>query len=139
MRQTAPCYYPPSALHFLFPPPTEHLGEVRALSTVLTNRQDLKVHVGPWHWSEDCQWPPVEAVLRAPLWKHPEFDVLRQRLKRPTPNIQVRAGSAYVTINTVGETTVEAAGAEEDEPAEVCTPQRTVLEGGGQEHRSCVC
>jgi hypothetical protein len=112
---------------------------VRALSTVLTNRQDLKVHVGPWHWSEDCQWPPVEAVLRAPLWKHPEFDVLRQRLKRPTPNIQVRAGSAYVTINTVGETTVEAAGAEEDEPAEVCTPQRTVLEGGGQEHRSCVC
>jgi hypothetical protein len=78
-----------------------HLGEVKPLSTVVRSRMDLKVVVGSWRWSASNPWPPIEAVKKAGFWSLPVYEAARTRLRRPAPQIELKGGSDFVTINTL--------------------------------------
>ena len=58
----------------------------------LYHREDVKVNTGKWFWTSAYPWPPVELVLKARVWAHPDYRSLRDRLRTPlkVPEIQVQ-------------------------------------------------
>ena len=58
----------------------------------LYHREDVKVNTGKWFWTAAYPWPPVELVLKARVWAHPDYQSLRDRLRTPlkVPEIQVQ-------------------------------------------------
>ena len=79
---------------------TETLGEVKSLDGMLSNRLDIKVITGTWRWSSTSPWPPISSVLKCPLWRLDEYQDIRERLKRPAPEVSITTGGEFITIDT---------------------------------------
>ena len=91
MRTHLPCWF--------VAPLSENLGEVKALDSMLLNRMDIKVTTGIWKWSASSPWPPLSSVLKCPLWQSPDYQDVRDRLKRPAPEVSVTTGGEFITID----------------------------------------
>ena len=63
------------------------LLEVPALEAALTKVDHAFVPLAStrWKWREDDQWPPLTAVLAAPLFKLDQYEALRGRLRQRAP------------------------------------------------------
>ena len=53
-----------------------------------------------WKWTETSPWPPIEAVKASVFWKAAAYEGIRQRLKRPVPNVAIDVSGGYVTLST---------------------------------------
>ena len=77
------------------------LAEVPALEAALISREHAKVSlVGTrWSWSPATPFPPLDAVLKTPIWSSDKYAQVRHRLRQPVPNPVVKVGGRYVTID----------------------------------------
>ena len=68
----------------------------------------LKVAYGSWSWSEEKPWPPWSAVIKAPLWAHPEYEGLRNLLQRPVAKpVCKMSDTGFVSMQCATYTQVE--------------------------------
>ena len=68
---------------------------------------DIRVHCGRWTWSETEDEPPVALVLATNFWSKPDYQLLREGLRRPLPDPQVHQGEQFDTVQTVRVKSVE--------------------------------
>lgn len=74
------------------------VGEVPALEATLTRRDDIKVSVGKWTWTESSPWPPIADIRSARIWKDECYAGLRERLQRQLPVPVLEENAEFVTI-----------------------------------------
>ena len=65
----------------------------------------MKIHVTfksyNWKWSEKNCWPPWKYVVTAAIWSDPTYAPLRDALKRPVvnPEVKMPADVYFITVN----------------------------------------
>ena len=80
-------------------PPTENLAEVTGLSSALQRSDHIRVYPGKWRWTEDDQWPPLQAVLQTQFWSSEDYKPVREGLREAVPNPEVIVGGEFVTVD----------------------------------------
>ena len=87
--------------HIVAPFFTESLAEIPSLEASLQKREDARVVLASthWRWSEKEPFPPLSAILKAPLWAHEKYSAVRTRLLSAIPSPEVRMGGQYATVS----------------------------------------
>ena len=82
------------------------LAEVPALEAALLHRDHAKVSLSGtrWTWSASTPFPPLDAVLKTPIWSSDRYAQVRHRLRQPVPTPVVKVGGRYVTIDLTAPT-----------------------------------
>ena len=87
-------------------PPTEKVGEIKALKSMVRQDKDVKPEFhragrGGWRWEQGNQWPPLDLILRTAFWSAEEYEPVRKRLLRPAPQITVMGGGELLSVQFV--------------------------------------
>ena len=96
-----------------------------ALEASLYAKDHVKVPLSgtKWAWSPEDSWPPISAVLRAPLYALDEYEQLRARLRSPCPSPNIVIGGAYITVDIhASRLSPPPAAPASTEPSEPTTP-----------------
>ena len=62
--------------------------------------KDAKVSQTGFRYSEAHPAPPITSVLNSPFWISAAYESLRDRLRKPVPELGVRSGGDFVTLDT---------------------------------------
>ena len=67
----------------------------------LLKKEDVVIPLAgtQWRYSAAEPYPPLSAILRAPIWSSDRYQALRLRLLSPIPKPEVRVGGSYVTVD----------------------------------------
>ena len=70
------------------------------MERALKRRDDLALKVGRWEPSEEKPWPDLTVILQNRIFKAPEYESLRQRLTRPTPQPTLQDKGDFWTVDS---------------------------------------
>ena len=62
--------------------------------------KDAKVSQSGFRYTDAHPAPPIATVLNSPFWVSAAYESLRDRLQKPVPELGVRKGGDFVTLDT---------------------------------------
>ena len=85
----------------LVDPSRKTLAERARCEQSLLSKTHVTFKTYIWKWSEKNCWPPWKYVVTAALWIDPTYAPLREALKRPlvNPEVKIAADVNFITVN----------------------------------------
>ena len=89
----------------LVDPSRKTLAERARCAQCLLSKSHVTFKTYPWKWSEQNRWPPWKYVVTAAIWSDPTYAPLRDALRRPlvNPDIKIAADVNFITVNVGSE------------------------------------
>ena len=85
----------------LVDPSRKTLEEWASCEQSLLSKTDVTFKTYDWKWSEKNCWPPWKYVVNAAIWSDPTYAPLRDAVKRPlvNPEVKIAADVNFVTVD----------------------------------------
>ena len=85
----------------LVDPSRKTLAERARCEQSLLSKTHVTFKTYNWKWSEKNCWPPWKYVVTAAIWSDPTYAPLRDALKRPlvNPEVKIAADVNFITVN----------------------------------------
>ena len=85
----------------LVDPSRKTLAERARCEQSLLSKTHVTFKTYNWKWSEKNCWPPSTYVVSAAIWSDPTYAPLRDALKRPlvNPEVKIAADANFITVN----------------------------------------